>query len=342
MSKKVQKPGTTFLEGKNVFEIAMSKSATDLDAKFMSSAQLQKMLMDVIALKKGERVVFLTDYPEKPEVNDVKEDRKQLIASWMEAAKKLSTTVGFEVLPLVKYAETGAHGAQLPTSAYLGDKQIDNLTELLSGADVIIAMNSFSATATLHKIADLGNTRVLSMPTVDSTMEPAMSANYAVINGRGLALLDLVKDAVGFRVEFKGEGVPEGTQLYVDTRANVWKLDGGKCTQPGELINFPAGELFTPPYEGVSENGRKLFGDSKTSGTWAVYSPKDNKVVLLKVEKNMIVEVPGDSEKANELRELIAQNSNNANIAELAFGLNELARPFIETECKLKIGRAHV
>jgi leucyl aminopeptidase (aminopeptidase T) len=159
-------------------------------------------------------------------------------------------------------------------------------------------------------------------------MEPAMSANYAEINSRGQALLDLVKDAVGFRVEFKGAGVPEGTQLYVDTRANVWKLDGGKCTQPGELINFPAGELFTPPYEGVSPGGRELFGDSQTSGTWAVYSPKDEQVVLLKVEKNMIVEVPGDSEKAKEMRELISKNPLNANIAELAFGLNELARPF--------------
>ena len=296
--------------------------------KYMSLQQTEKMLMTVLELKKGEKVLFLTDYPKEPETNENKRDRHNLLVRWYEAAERLSKKIGFELLPLVTYLETGTHGAQLPQTAVAGDKVIENLTAHIREADVVIAMTSFSATAPLQNIAKEGRIRAMSMPTVDSSMEPAMAVDYDKVNARGEKLLEMVKQAVGFEVEFKGEGVPAGTKLYVDTRANVWELDGGKCTEPGKLINFPAGELFTPPYEGASILGQHYLGASQTSGTWAVYSPSDQQVVLLKVEKNRIVEVPGESAKANELRKLIAEDPNNANIAELAFGLNEAARPF--------------
>ena len=95
--------------------------------------------------------------------------------------------------------------------------------------------------------------------------------------------------------------------------------------------------MFTPPYEGVSPEGRRELGDSQTSGVWPVYSYSDQKVAFLKVEKNRVVRVQGDSEEAARIIDEIAKDGNAANVAELAFGLNESARagefvPVLEKE----------
>lgn len=309
-----------------------------MDAGKMDAGAIARLIATIAAPKQGERILFLTDYP------DGKPDRKaqgraSLVARWYEAAGLLAQQTGCNLLPLVKYRETGKNNADLPkTAATQGGGYVDNLPGLVASANIVFAMNAFSATAPLKNIAAKAHSlRVVSMPGVNAEMEPAMSADYEKIDDRGKRLLAVVKSATAFEVVFDGAGIPRGTMLHVDTRASNWILDSGMCHNAGDFINFPSGELFTPPYEGVSPEGRREFGDSKTTGTWPVYSYEDRKVVFLKVEKNRITRVQGDSAEAARIIDDIAKDENAANVAELAFGLNEKARaggdvPVLEKE----------
>ena len=283
-------------------------------------------------------MLFLTDYPAgKPDSR--RASRSELVARWYKAASLLSQQKGFNLLPLALYRETGKSNADLPkTAATQGGGHIDDLAALVKSSSIAIAMTEYSATAPLKNLAATApSLRVVSMPGVTAEMEGAMDADYAKINERAGKLLQVVKAAAGFEIVFSGSGLPRGTMLHIDTRASNWIIDSGMCRNAGDFINFPSGELFTPPYEGATDEGRREFGDSQTHGIWPVYSWQDKKVAFLKVEKNRIVRVQGDSLEAGRIIEDIARDENAANIAELAFGLNDRARggadiPVLERE----------
>lgn len=303
----------------------------------MGIAEIAKLLGTLIAPKKGERLLFLTDYSSKPSVRG--HERAELLARWYKAAFSLAGQKGFHLLPIVKYKETGKNNADLPKTAAMHDGgHVDNLAELIASANIVIAMTAYSASAPLRVIgANAHSLRIISMPGVNASMEGAMAADYVKMQEKGRKLLAVVQSAVGFELIFDGAGIPRNTKLYIDTRANNWILEAGGCIEPGDFINFPSGELFTPPYEGVSEAGRREFSDSKTSGVWPVYSQADSKVVFLKVEKNRITRVQGDSAEAKRIIEDIAADENNANVAELGLGINDKARstaeiPILESE----------
>jgi len=299
---------------------------------------IAKLLDTIAAPRQGERMLFLTDYPDgKPDQKAL--GRQELVFRWFEAASQLCQRKGCALLPLVKYRETGKPNAELPKTAVTqGGGHVDDLAALVESANIVIAMNRFSATAPLKNISARAEVlRVISMPGVSREMEGAMSADYGKIEERGKKLLAVVRSATGFEIVFDGAGVPRGTKLHVDARAGGWILDSGMCHKSGDFINFPSGELFTPPYEGVSQEGRREFGDSRTEGIWPVYSHADGRVAFLKIEKNRIVRVQGDCAEAERIVEDIAKDENAANVAEIAFGLNERARggadvPVLERE----------
>ena len=240
---------------------------------------------------------------------------------------------------MVKYADTGKPNAPLPSSAATHDGgRVDDLAGLIASADIVIAMNEFSASAPLKNISrKAAHLRIVSMPGVSAEMEPAMAADYSRIAERGSRLIAVVKSAVGFEVTFDGAGVPRGTRLFMDARSSNWQLDAGTCRMAGEFINFPSGEAFTPLYEAATPEGRSIYGDSQTKGIWPVHSYRDGKVAFLHVDKNAIVRVQGDSAEAARIIEDIARDERNANIAELGLGINDSARcapgvPVLEAE----------
>ena len=296
----------------------------------MALSAISKLLDTLIAPKKGERLLFLTDYSSKPSTRGL--ERAELLARWYKAALELAGQKGFRVLPIVKYAETGKNNGDLPKTAMTHDGgHVDNLAELIASSNIVIAMTAYSASAPLRNIgANAHSLRIISMPGVNAEMEGAMAADYVKMQEKGRKLEAVVKSAAGFELVFDGAGVPRGTKLYIDTRANNWILEAGGCVKKGNFINFPSGELFTPPYEGVSVAGRREFGDSQTQGVWPVYSSADGKVVFLKVEKNRITRVQSDSVEAKRIIEDIATDENNANVAELGLGINDRARSTVE------------
>jgi len=250
-----------------------------------------------------------------PDNDERKQDMAQFLELWHSAAVELSKKVGCNVLPIVKYFETGAHSAPLPKTGFAAGEVIPDLCAHIAKADIVIAMTTFSATGPLFRItAETGN-RAVSIPGAQADMWPAMSIDYLMLKKRSDALKSLLEEATGIEVSFSGKHVPEGTNLFVDVRGSKWHTDG-KCGNPGESTNLPAGEVYCVPRESSSE----------TRGTWPVYSPEDGNVVLLKVEGNKIIDVPGDSRKAVGMRRAIEKDPNCANVAEMSFGLNDAAR----------------
>lgn len=308
-----------------------------MEKAVMGAPAIAKLLEGMLAPKRGERLLFITDYGERP--STARLSRAELLSRWYSAAKLLEAKTGVHVLPIAKYRETGKSNADLPKTAATHDGgHIDDLPALVASCNIVIAMTEYSATAPLKNIArKAASLRAVSMPGVGAEMEPAMAVDYSSIEARGKRLLAVVQPAVGFDVLFDGAGIPRGTKLYIDTRAGGWLLDSGACRNAGDFINFPSGELFTPPYEAATPEGRSIFGDSKTEGILPVYSYKDRKVAFLKIEKNRIVRVQGDSAEAERIIEDIAKDENCANVAELGLGLNDAARcgegvPVLEAE----------
>ena len=304
----------------------------------MKRERIASLLDGILSPKQGERLLFLSDYSDG-KADAARQGRRELVIRWYAAAGILAKEKGLNLLPLVIYRETGKNNADLPKTAVTqGGGHVGDLHELIKSSNIAIAMTTYSATAPLKNLAASAQSlRGITMPGVNAEMEGAMAADYGTIEDRGKRLLSVVRSATGFEIVFDGAGVPRGTMLHIDTRANNWILDAGACRAAGEVINFPSGELFTPPYEGVSPEGRREFGDSNTSGMWPVWSPKDNKIAFLKVEKNRIVRVQGDSIEAGRIIDEIAKDENAANIAELGLGINEKARggadvPVLERE----------
>jgi len=303
----------------------------------MSTEQLVKLLQHMLSPRKGERLLFLTDYSGRP--STARLARADLISRWYKAAYLLSQKLDFRLLPIVKYPETGMPNAELPSSAATHDGgRVNDLAEFISSCDIVLAMTEFSASAPLKNIASRSRKlRIVSMPGISAEMEPAMAVDYARIAERGSRLLAVVEGAAGFEVAFDGANVPRGTKLYLDTRASNWLLDAGICRAAGDFINFPSGELFTPLYEAATPEGRSIYGASQTKGIWPVYSYSDARVAFLHVENNRIARVQGDCAEAERIIEHIAQDERNANIAEIGLGMNDAARcgvgvPILEAE----------
>ncbi|MCX8195005.1 MAG: hypothetical protein N3G22_02770 [Candidatus Micrarchaeota archaeon] len=306
--------------------------------KPMDIGEISNLIDSLIAPQEKERMIFLTDFPPGA-IDEKRKAREKFLFRWYGAAQELASKKNFRLLPLVKYPETGKHNSELPRTAATHDGgHIDDLPAFISSANIAIAITEFSASAPLKNLSAISpNLRVVSMPGVDASMENAIMVDYRKMEERGKRLLAVVQNASLMEITFSGAGIPYGTKLAVDVRTGNWLLDSGSCKKKGDFTNLPAGELFAIPYEGIDTDGRARFGESQTAGIWPVYSPLDKKVAFLKVERNRIVRVQGDCIEAERIIEDIAQDENNANIAELGFGINEKARageniPILERE----------
>jgi leucyl aminopeptidase (aminopeptidase T) len=236
---------------------------------------------------------------------------------------------------ILAYEETGGHGAPLPQTGTLisGGTTTDsvNIVETLSAADIQLALTKFSATAPLKFGLD-GKRRAVSMPGVDEAMEPAMSADYGQIAQQIDRLLPILGQFDKYTIVFTVPG-QQPHILEVDTRERHFHGDDGFCREPGKLINFPAGEVYIAPFEGVG---------TRTRGRIPVFFDAESPVpVLLTVESNLIVldgatlaQLPAN------VREDLQRKPGNVNIAEIALGLNPNTRihpatPTLELEKSL-------
>jgi leucyl aminopeptidase (aminopeptidase T) len=286
-----------------------------------------KMFNDVFAPIKGEKVLFLIDTPHGS-LKDNKSwfDRRIMAKEWYDTFKEMGKKAGFNV-HLKDYKATGRNNSTLPK----------RIIEMVSKADLVIAMTEYSGTSSLVPIAIAENskTRIASMPGVEKRMEEtAFKANYAEVKKYAIAIKNILNNSIGASILFS-----TGDTIYIDLRNRKAEADDGDCTKPGKFINFPSGEGFKNPYEAVKDEINK-FGSSRTKGILPVNYTGE--LIRYIIENNRIIQINGNGKKAEEMKNFFSEKESRRNIAELGIGCNPKAvvtGNILEDE---KVGGLHI
>lgn len=279
---------------------------------------LRKLFVDVFDPEPGETAAFFVDLPHG-EIEDTKpwQERREMVKRWHAALSEFGVERGFEVMPLVSFEATGTNNGQLPANGTVEGASVV-LEEVGARATLILAMTQFSATAPLIGWSKrFPQLRAASMPRVAPEMEAtALAADYKLVARSCERLRLRLAAAETAEIEFS-----TGDQFLFDFRFRVAEADDGYLHRDApvpRLINLPSGETFTTAYEG--ERGVP----SLTSGVLPV--SHDNEVVRLRVEKNRVEEVIGDSAATGKLRDFLFADNGRRNVAELGLGCNPTAR----------------
>jgi leucyl aminopeptidase (aminopeptidase T) len=269
-----------------------------------------KMFKDVFAPKSGEKILFLIDKPHDDIIdNKVWKDRRLMAKEWFNLFTKMGKDKGFTV-ELQEFEATGVHNS--PVSQEL----IDTVCKY----NLVIAMTEFSASSSLYPLRTRTelNIRCASMPGVERRMEQtAFRANYSDVNTYANNIKKMLTKAVGAEVLFS-----TGDRLYLDLRNREGLAEGGICRESGQFINFPSGEGFIAPYEGIGEDFNK-HGESKTEGI--LPDNQHDKLIKYRVKNNKIIEVLGQGETVEKMRKFFKEDESHRNIAELGIGCNPKA-----------------
>lgn len=279
---------------------------------------VKKLLLDVFDPQSGEVVTFAIDRP-RSGVSDHEgwAARREMAERWRTAMAEIATERGFEVRPMLSFDATGANNADLPNRGLLGENEVE-LLDALKASTLVIAMTEYSATAPLAKLAEAEDDfRAASMPGVEERMEgTALAADYSSVAARCRAIFDIMDGAVLCEVLFS-----TGHRCWFDLRHRTPEMDDGFLPRGKEgdrIINLPSGETFVVPYEGEFE-----AVPSWTAGTIPVI--EDDELVLFHVVANTVVVVEGDGPVAERYAAFFDADPARANIAEVAFGVNDRA-----------------
>jgi leucyl aminopeptidase (aminopeptidase T) len=279
---------------------------------------VKKLLMDVFDPQPGEVVTFAVDLP-RDDVPDHEgwAARREMAERWRAAMSELAAERNFSVQPILGFEATGANNSDLPPNGRLGDEEVD-LLETLKASTLVIAMTEFSATAPLANLSESEDDfRAASMPGVDERMEKtALAADYSRVAARCKAIFEVMEGADLCEVLFS-----TGHRCWFDLRHRSPEMDDGFLPRGKEgdrIINLPSGETYVVPYEGEFE-----AVPSWTAGTIPVV--EDEELVLFHVVANTVVVVEGDGPVAERFAAFFDADPARANIAEVAFGVNDRA-----------------
>ncbi len=278
---------------------------------------LRNLLTDVFDPQKGEIVLVACDVPHGSIADTPQwKDRRDLAAEWRETFEELGRARGFETRPLLTYAATGSHGADLPAQGMQsGQVSID---QALTECTLAVFLTEFSATAPLDAYCKKKEDfRAASLPGLERRMEKsALAADYREVARRCNILGKLIEGAESLEVRFS-----TGHECKFDLRFRKAEVDDGflpRFKEGDRIINLPSGETFIVPYE-----GERPGEPSRTAGALPV--EVNGELLIFQVERNKIERVQGKGREAERLRDYFAADPARSNIAEVAFGCNESA-----------------
>jgi leucyl aminopeptidase (aminopeptidase T) len=242
--------------------------------------------------------------------------RRKMAREWHRALCGARKQLGIEMLPIAFFSATGRDNANLPDIARMEGCSIP-MRELLSKADIVLALTQFSATAPLMAYGrELGNLRGASMPGVTRAMEAtALAADYQDVARRAAMLVKRLGKAETAAIDFT-----TGHTLHMDLRFREAEADAGQCP-PGidpPFINLPSGDAYQAPYE-----GERPDTPSRTRGEIPVNV--GGELVVLIVEENRIREVVGKGPAADDFRATFEADPARRNVAEIGLGCNPMA-----------------
>ncbi len=288
-----------------------------------------------MGVRQGERVLVVTDYPEKEHwvsmdtltLEDIV-SRSLLARLVYEIAR--SGLEGVETDFLV-YPLTGRHGAEPP----------DYVGEAMASYDVVVAITSFSLSHTnAREKATRAGARIASMPgfTIDMFMPGGpMDVDYKRVSMFSRKLAEYLEGAKTIRVVTE-----KGTDIVFSVEGRKWDVDDGIYDKPGLWGNLPAGEVFIAPVEGTA-NGKIVVE--------AGWYPGLKNDMAIYVKDGLVVDVKGGGSIGEKLRQLLGldkgENSDvykaRRNIAEFGIGTNPNARrPDNILEAEKILGTVHI
>jgi len=315
-----------------------------------------------LGIKKTESVLIFTDIPFKGEIvgdaDICKRERLRDIAL-------LTAEIGKIFCKKIIYHEypaTGSHGTEPPQEIWakaFGEKAVNELKKykLLSpllkktvkhpdmiraekiisrhkryAVNAIIALSNYSTSHTRFRdlLTRICKTRYASMPLFDASMlEGAMNVNWRELDRKTKSIAKIVNKAETIKIT-----TPNVTNISFSKKGRKAESDTGILSKPGSFGNLPAGEVYLAPLEGTA-NGRLVL-------EWAPTRRLESPVKLV-VKNGLVKEVAGEEEFAVYLKQKLSERMENANIAELGIGTNEMAkRPDNILESEKILGTIHI
>ena len=313
-------------------------------------------------VKKSETVLVFTDRPFEGEIieeTDIcrRERLRDIAILTAETGKGFSKNLLYH-----EYAATCSHGAEPPQELWkiafgekafkamkaekllnplikkkAKDSDIKKAEDVISrhkryAVNAIIALSNYSTSHTRFRdfLTRICKTRYASMPLFDASMlEGALNVDWRTLAKRTRDIAKVVNKAE--LIEIK---TPNGTNISFSKKGRKVESDTGILTAPGSFGNLPAGEVYLAPLEGTA-NGKLVI-------EWAPTRPLKSPVTL-RIENGFVKEVSGDEGYADYLRTKISEQKENANIAELGIGTNDMAkRPDNILESEKILGTIHI
>jgi leucyl aminopeptidase (aminopeptidase T) len=279
---------------------------------------LRKLFIDVFDPQAGENTGVMVDLPHGVLSDDEEwEERRAMAVRWHAALSELGRERNFAVEELIRFPATGMNNGPLPEQGMQDGKAI-GLEEMARRTTLLLALTEFSASAPLIMwTKTFRRLRAASMPRIAPAMEAtALAADYRQVARSCGRLRDRLAAAWCAEIEFSS-----GDKFIFDFRFREPEMDDGRLPfdlPPPRLINLPSGEAYTAAYEG--ERGDASW----TRGVLPL--PYENEIVRVRVEKNRVEEVLGDSPAAKRLTDFLFLEPARRNVAELGLGCNPMAR----------------
>lgn len=292
---------------------------------------IKEVFITNLAVKKREKAIVFTD---------CKRGRLNEIAKlFTETGKNFTTDIN-----LVSFRRTDSHGSEPPEELWLAvfgsnifnelkkNKILDAIikkrvterdqkeTERVvrrfkeEAVKVVVALSYHSTSHTSFRdlLTRLCGTRYASMPIFDESMlRTAMRVDLKKMYKRTEKIAGRVK-----KCDFIEIITPNGTSLTLKKGDREVRTDTGIIRKPGEFSNLPAGEVYLAPLEGTA-NGRLVL-------EWAP-TRKLRSRITLNIEKGKVQSVEGSERYTVYLKEMLSKRPENANIAELGIGTNDMA-----------------
>ncbi|MCX5716718.1 MAG: aminopeptidase [Nitrospirae bacterium] len=328
----------------------------------MTTKTLRNIFSINLSVKKSESVLVFTDVPFKEEfIEDSDRCRRERLRDIAILTAETGKSFCKKIL-YYEYPATGSHGAEPPHEIWamaFGEKAFNELKvqkllaplikkkakdsdmrraeEIIArnkryAVNAVIALSNYSTSHTRFRdlLTRICKTRYASMPLFDAAMlESAMNVDWRALDRRTRGIARIVNKAEA--VEIK---TPNGTSISFSKKGRKAESDTGILTAPGSFGNLPAGEVYMAPLEGTA-NGRLVL-------EFAPMRQLESSVTLT-VKNGFVKEVSGDEEYAGYLRAKLSERVENANIAELGIGTNDMAkRPANILESEKILGTIHI
>jgi leucyl aminopeptidase (aminopeptidase T) len=271
----------------------------------------EKTIIDVFDPKRFEKIGIIFDEPRSDKDDNVLwNDRRKLAVEWFDFFCSLAKDIGFEV-EIYSFVTNGSHNKLLSRSI------LDDLRRF----NVIIALTEWSITSSLVRLISQNpnGIRCASLPGAERRMHDSVYlTDYTLIKQYAQSLRELLGNAISAQILFS-----TSDKLILDLRNRTGGADDGDCKSPGSVINFPSGEGFIAPYEGVDDEVNS-FGRSKTKGV--IPFLYNGEIIKGRVEENKFIEFSGSADVVSSLNSYFSLLSSRRNIAELGIGCNPNAQ----------------